>query len=207
MSVTDRVTITLKAREGEALADLKPFIRLGSTVMIGRGAAVVASASEGDAIDRLLELEQQDHAPALRRVVEHVPTLYLSVADAIKQAALDDGDDEAMAEEAAGQAIRVLVMFKQRLEKLLEPDLLTTQISGSLITENPAVTESMHIDDRVKAVAAEPSFLTVVFKLPNLAAAQPLIAKLPYGQKALGTEAEVFGLTTGNLMEVEACES
>ncbi|UZE12757.1 hypothetical protein [Pseudomonas sp. B21-053] len=65
---------------------------------------------------------------------------------------------------------------------------------------------SMHIDDRVKMVGAEPAYLTIVFKLPSLNDAQPLIAKLPYGQKALGTEAVVFGLTTGNLMEDESCE-
>lgn len=67
------------------------------------------------------------------------------------------------------------------------------------------VAESMHIDDRVRMVGAEPAFLTVVFELPSLNDARPLIAQLPYGQKALGTEAVVFGLSTGNLMEVEPC--
>lgn len=67
--------------------------------------------------------------------------------------------------------------------------------------DTSAVAQSMHIDDRVKMIAAEPAFLTVVFKLPSLSEAQPLIAKFPYGQKALGTEAVVFGLSTGNLLE------
>lgn len=67
--------------------------------------------------------------------------------------------------------------------------------------DSSVVTQSMHIDDRVKMIIAEPAFLTVVFKLPSLSEAQPLIAKFPYGQKALGTEAVVFGLSTGNLLE------
>lgn len=66
--------------------------------------------------------------------------------------------------------------------------------------------QSMHIDERVKMVGSEPAFLTVVFKLPSLNDAQPLIAQFPYGQKALGTEAVVFGLSTGNLMEDSPCE-
>lgn len=67
--------------------------------------------------------------------------------------------------------------------------------------DSSVVAQSMHIDDRVKKIAAEPAFLTVVFKLPSLSEARPLIAQFPYGQKALGTEAVVFGLSTGNLLE------
>lgn len=69
----------------------------------------------------------------------------------------------------------------------------------------PESADPMHIDDRLRMIGAEPAYLTVVFKLPSLNDAQPLIAQLPYGQKALGTEAVVFGMTTGNLMEVEPC--
>lgn len=64
-----------------------------------------------------------------------------------------------------------------------------------------------HIDQRIKEAAAEPVFLTVVFKLPNAQAAGALVNQLPYGQLALGTQARVHGMTTGNLMEVEPCES
>lgn len=65
--------------------------------------------------------------------------------------------------------------------------------------------ESMHIDDRVKMIGSEPAFLTVVFKLPSLNDASALIQKLPYREKALGTEAEVFGYSAGNLMEDVPC--
>lgn len=68
-----------------------------------------------------------------------------------------------------------------------------------------APTSSMHIDDRVKMIGAEPAFMTVVFKLPSLNDAQALIDKLPYREKALGTEAQVFGYSAGNLMEQIPC--
>ncbi|KFE51105.1 hypothetical protein [Pseudomonas syringae] len=213
-----RVTVVLKPRPDEDLSAAMSFLTLGSTVQIGRVGAVVASIGEGDQLHEVELLQNQvtlaeaamrrgalmhdeSHLPALQRVISEVPGLYLEVSDQIKQKALDDGDSEEEAEQKAGQAIRTLIIFKKRLEKLLEPDLLTTQTPGSLITENPVVAESVHIDKRVKAAVAETSFLTIVFKLPTLSAAAPLIAQLPYGQKALGTNAEVFGLTTGNLME------
>ncbi|MEA9994290.1 hypothetical protein QN382_19050 [Pseudomonas sp. 10B1] len=162
----NRITVVLRPREGETLEGLQLYARLGAPVSVGRALGVIASLSRGDAVEHALESEAQlvlaeaalkrattpggdDHHPALRRVIEHVPTLYLQVADEIKQQALDDGDDEAMADEAAGQAIRVLVTFKQRLDKLLEPDLLTTQITGSLITENAIVAETPYAQVRV----------------------------------------------------------
>lgn len=74
--------------------------------------------------------------------------------------------------------------------------------------ENPLpVVASQHIDQRIKDAASEPVFLTIVFKLPNAQAAGALVNQLPYGQLALGTQARVHGMTTGNLMEAEACES
>jgi carbon storage regulator CsrA len=68
-----------------------------------------------------------------------------------------------------------------------------------------APTASMHIDDRVKMIRAEPAFMTIVFKLPSLNDAQALIDKLPYREKALGTEAQVIGYSAGNLMEETPC--
>lgn len=170
MHVTTDISIVLQARKGEHIGDLVPFLKPGCTVQVGRSGAVVAAVSCGDKIAHAEQLENQivlaesamrrgslmqdqDHIPALTRVIGHIPEMYLQVADAIKQQALDDGDDLAMAEEAAGQAIKVLGTFKQKLEKLLEPELLTTQHPGSLITENPVVAESLHIDDRIKQAA------------------------------------------------------
>lgn len=82
----------------------------------------------------------------------------------------------------------------------------TNQKPDGLTTGIPVVSDSMHIDDRVKMIGAEPAFMTVVFKLPSLNDAQALIDKLPYREKALGTEAQVFGYSAGNLMEDAPCE-
>ena len=95
------------------------------------------------------------------------------------------------------QAVRQYLDGQNRQQILLD-------VLASTVT-TPAPVKSMHIDDRVKLVGSEPAFLTVVFELPSLNDAHPLIAQLPYGQKALGTEAVVFGLTTGNLMEDAPC--
>lgn len=203
MSATNRITLVLRPNEGAPLEDLQQYARLGIPVGVGRALGIITSASEGDAVERAEQLENQvilaeaamrrgvlltdkGCQPALRRMRDQAPELYREVADAIKQAALDDGEDEATAEAAAGQAIRVLVMFKQRLEAQLD-------------TAAPA--GSMHIDDRVKLISAEPAYLTVVFKLQSLSDAQPLIRLYPYGKKAMGTEAVVHGFSTGNLME------
>lgn len=70
----------------------------------------------------------------------------------------------------------------------------------------PQDQKPMHIDDRVRMVNAEPAFLTVVFKLPSLNEAKALLEQLPFREKALGTEAEVFGYSAGNLMESAPCE-
>lgn len=55
-----RITVTLRAREGESLAQhIAPFITLGATVLVGRHGAVVAAASEGDLIEQAHQLEAQ----------------------------------------------------------------------------------------------------------------------------------------------------
>lgn len=107
------------------------------------------------------------------------------------------------------QAVRQYLDGQNRQQILLDAlaNTVTTPYQVGVIGRNPCqvITDSLHIDDRVKMVGREPAFLTVVFDLPSLNDAQPLIAQLPYGQKALGTEAVVFGLSTGNLMEGAQC--
>ncbi|MEE5136171.1 hypothetical protein V2J83_11725 [Pseudomonas alliivorans] len=124
MQSDNRITLVLRPRDGETLDDLQFYAQLGAPVSVGRALGVISSVSEGDAVNRLLDMEE-DHTPSLRRLIDHVPELYLSVSDEIKQQAMRDGDDETEAEEKAGQALRMLVIFKQRLERMLEPDLLS----------------------------------------------------------------------------------
>lgn len=54
-----RVTVVLNTRPGELLADLLPFLGLGSTVTIGRAGAIVASVHEGDQVEQVHLLEHQ----------------------------------------------------------------------------------------------------------------------------------------------------
>jgi hypothetical protein len=131
------LTMVIKAREGESIEDLTPFLQPGSTIAVGRSGAIVSAVSTGNqiaeaqllanqvviaesAMRRGIQLPEDDHLPALQRVIDHVPQLYLAVAEQVKQDALSAGDDPSKAGEAAGQAVRVLMMFKQRMEKMLE---------------------------------------------------------------------------------------
>jgi hypothetical protein len=54
-----RVTVVLKARQGEVLADLLPFLGLGSTVAFARAGAVITAIHEDDCVDRVFMLENQ----------------------------------------------------------------------------------------------------------------------------------------------------
>ncbi|TES74080.1 hypothetical protein [Pseudomonas syringae group genomosp. 3] len=147
MQVKNRITVVLRPREGETLDGLQFYAQLGAPVSVGRVLGVICSVYEGDAVNGLLDLDEV-HSPSLRRLIDHVPGLYLQVSNEVKQGALNEGDDEAEAEYKAGQALRVLMMFKQRLERAMEPDLLTTHAPGSLITENPAIAKTVeNIDD------------------------------------------------------------
>lgn len=124
MSANSRITLVLRPREGETLDGLQFYAQLGAPVSVGRALGVISSIYEGDAVNGLLDLEE-GHSPDLRQLIGHVPGLYLQVSNEVRQEALNDGDDEAEAEYKAGQALRVLMMFKQRIEKQLKPDLLS----------------------------------------------------------------------------------
>lgn len=59
MHTTDQITIVLKAREGESITDLVPFLKPGSTVLVGRSGAEVSAVSAGDKITHAEQLENQ----------------------------------------------------------------------------------------------------------------------------------------------------
>jgi carbon storage regulator len=59
MHQTTELTVVLRARDGEYIADLAPFLKAGSTVAIGRGGALVSAVSTGDKITHAERLENQ----------------------------------------------------------------------------------------------------------------------------------------------------
>lgn len=59
MHITDQITVVLKAREGECITDLAPFLKSGCTVLVGRSGAVVSTVSAGDKITHAEQLENQ----------------------------------------------------------------------------------------------------------------------------------------------------
>jgi hypothetical protein len=59
MQAPNRITLVLRAREGETLESLCQYAQLGAPVAIGRAGAVIASAHEGDRDEVAHQLEHQ----------------------------------------------------------------------------------------------------------------------------------------------------
>lgn len=205
--VIDRISIVLRPADGQTLEQITPFVRLGAHVSIGRGLAVISEASLPDEYRQVTD--PQDLFVKLNPAGHTASELLLTAGKFAE-------------DETRANYLLFLAGYRAELagrgeQSTLDLGSLTAGIpvvSGQCFTDQfiedhlgkkPATTAPMRIDDRVKMVGAEPAYLTIVFKLPSLSDAQPLIAQLPYGQKALGTEAIVFGLSTGNLMEDEPC--
>ena len=224
MPATNRITLVLRAKEGDTLEQVMPFVQLGAPVAIGRGMAVIAGASDEDLQmvlgqerdERQMQAElQRDAIGAPAHLAAHAQEMFdLLRRINVKVGGLDavlghGGEPSEQMWAESHEAMDAIWGLLAKVQSAASVDAgqteKTTQNPGSSITENPVVAEPMHIDDRVRMIGDEPAYLTVVFKLPSLNDAQPLIAQLPYGQKALGTEAVVFGLSAGNLMEGEPC--
>lgn len=58
MTLPDRITLVLRAREGSTLEQVLPFALLGAHVSISRGLAVIAGTSQGDLVTPALEREE-----------------------------------------------------------------------------------------------------------------------------------------------------
>lgn len=231
MQATDRITLVLKPQEGETLEQILPFVQLGAPVSIGRGLAVIAGASDED-LQMVLGKERDERAMDIERlesaleIDKHLALAAPEMANLLKRIDVKVGGlmavaghgmapSEEMWDEAESVLAEIELLLNLSQGKPYAPSNLLDEAPLEKFNDfekkdsTPALSlmspDSMHIDDRVKMVGSEPAFLTVVFELPSLNDAHPLIALLPYGQKALGTEAVVFGLTTGNLMEGAPC--
>lgn len=224
LPVAERITVVLRAPEGKTLEQVLPFVQLGEPVSIGRGLAVIAGASDDDLQmvlgqerdERWMQAQLQEEAlGAPAHLAAHAQDMFdllhrINVKVGGLNAVLGHGGEpsEQMWDEH-NEAMDAIWDLLAKVQSAASVDKdRVNQIAQKVENVNqegpeniPEPADPMHIDDRLRMIGAEPAYLTVVFKLPSLNDAQPLIAQLPYGQKALGTEAVVFGMTTGNLME------
>lgn len=81
MNQASELTVVLRARQGEHIGDLTPFLKPGSTVAVGRSGAVVSSVSAGNKIAHAEQLESQIviAESAMRRGVQ-IPDDYAVVS-------------------------------------------------------------------------------------------------------------------------------
>lgn len=56
--VIDRISIVLRPASGQTLEQIAPFVQLGAHVSIGRGLAVIAAASDRDAVTPSMDSQE-----------------------------------------------------------------------------------------------------------------------------------------------------
>ena len=162
MQATDRITLVLRAKEGETLEQVLPFVQLGAPVSIGRGLAVIAGASDED-LQAVLGQERDDRtiqcnlhqeamgAPA--HLAAHAKEMFdllhrINVKVGGLNAVLGHGGEPS--EQMWDEHNEAMDAIWDLLDKVKSAEVFG---SPSLIAEIPVVTDSMHIDDRVRMAA------------------------------------------------------
>ena len=152
MQATDRITLVLRAKEGDTLEQVMPFVQLGAPVSIGRGLAVIAGASDED-LQMVLGQErdkrqiqaqlQQEAIGAPAHLAAHAQEMFdLLVRINTKCGGLDA---------ALGHGIEPSEQMWTESREAMEAiwDLLDKVKAAEAF----GVATSMHIDDRVKMAA------------------------------------------------------
>lgn len=162
MQATDRITLVLRAKEGDTLEQVMPFVQLGAPVSIGRGMAVIAGASDED-LQAVLGQERDDRtiqcnlhqeamgAPA--HLAAHAKEMFdllhrINVKVGGLNAVLGHGGEPS--EQMWDEHNEAMDAIWDLLDKVKSAEVFG---SPSLIAEIPVVTDSMHIDDRVRMAA------------------------------------------------------
>jgi carbon storage regulator len=57
MQPVNRITLVLRAKEGETLAHVLPYVQLGAPVAVGTSVAIIAGASDRDVLNSALDRE------------------------------------------------------------------------------------------------------------------------------------------------------
>ncbi|TFY93000.1 hypothetical protein DYL61_16530 [Pseudomonas nabeulensis] len=160
--VPERITIVLKAQEGSTLEHICQFVSLGMPVAIGRGMAVISGASDED-LQMVLgqERDERQMQAQLQQEAIGAPAHLAAHAQEMFDLLLRINTKCGGLDAALGHGIEPSDQMWTESREAMEDiwDLLdkvkSAEVFGSpsLITENPAVTDSMHIDDRVRMAA------------------------------------------------------
>lgn len=160
MQATDRITLVLRAKEGETLEQVLPFVQLGAPVSIGRGLAVIAGASDED-LQAVLGQERDDRtiqcnlhqeamgAPA--HLAAHAKEMFdllhrINVKVGGLNAVLGHGGEPS--EQMWDEHNEAMDAIWDLLDKVKSAEIFEAPTSTT--EQSSAVADSMHIDDRVR---------------------------------------------------------
>lgn len=152
MQATDRITLVLRAKEGDTLEQVMPFVQLGAPVSIGRGLAVIAGASDED-LQMVLDQErderqmqaqlQQEAIGAPAHLAAHAQEMF----DLLLRINTKCGGLDAALGHGIEPSEQMWTESREAMEAIWD---LLDKVKAA---EAFGVATSMHIDDRVKMAA------------------------------------------------------
>ncbi|AZP73475.1 hypothetical protein EJJ20_35045 [Pseudomonas poae] len=148
MQATDRITLVLRAKEGDTLEQVMPFVQLGAPVSIGRGLAVIAGASDED-LQMVLDQErderqlQQEALGAATHLAAHAQEMF----DLLARINTKCGGLDAALGHGIEPSEQMWTESREAMEAIWD---LLDKVKAA---EAFGVATSMHIDDRVKMAA------------------------------------------------------
>jgi len=154
MQATDRITLVLRAKEGDTLDQVMPFVQLGAPVSIGRGLAVIAGASDED-LQMVLGEERDDRQmqAGLQQQALGAPTHLAAHAqemfDLLRRIDAKCGGLDAALGHGIEPSDQMWTESREAMEAIWE---LQDKIQ-SAATVDTVASQSMHIDDRVRMAA------------------------------------------------------
>lgn len=162
MQPIDRITLVLRADEGGNLEQVLPFVQLGAHVSIGRGLAVIAGASDEDLQmvlgqerdDRTIECNlHQEATGAPAHLAAHAQEMFdllhrINVKVGGLNAVIGHGGEPS--DQMWDEHNDAMDAIWDLLDKVKLAEVFGTPTVNARV---PAVTDSMHIDERVRMTA------------------------------------------------------
>lgn len=152
MQATDRITLVLRAKEGDTLEQVMPFVQLGAPVSIGRGLAVIAGASDED-LQMVLDQERDDRQMQAQLQQEalgapaHLAAHAQEMFDLLVRINTKCGGLDAALGHGIEPSEQMWTESREAMEDIWD---LLDKVKAA---EAFGVATSMHIDDRVKMAA------------------------------------------------------